>query len=856
MKRILMSFFALILSIFASSQTTVKNPKYGMSTASTLQIEKIEIRDTATVFWFHVIAGPGNKILIPGETYIQPVGSSQKLFLISAEGIALNEWVPMSASGDISYQLCFPKIDSSVAKIDFGEGNEGGSWFIYDIQLKPDQFKSIIPEKITGNWFRGDNAQWEISLFDSVAVYKSRVWKYSNYSAKNGLEKISMKCGSKLLDIYAKAVNDSTCLIGETPANLAKYTNHPDESVVLADSEPFSLPVFKMDTVTYCGYIKGFSYRYPQRTGMIYVNNVLTGNQDSYLLEIEDDGTFEVKFPLCNPQGVLVRCPFSTETIFVEPGKTTFQLIDNGNIKRPVLFMGDCSRINSELLKLKFINNSTSYYYPMMDKILDFSPEQYKVWCQELRQKDLDILSAYTKTHRLIAKTIQVKELEINYRYALNLFDYKSNSISAYRKKNNIPQDQREIPFKPIEPDSTYYTFLNSDMVNNQLAVLLTDYFFFINRIKYLDILRGKPKGFLCSDYMNAWEKKGNKLSPQEKELSDQLKEIDTPEFKKSQDEFQFNYGEQVYKFQRKYNDKLQSLYKEKKDTTVTYAMIEKYLIGQNVELTDEEEILLQELKDRDDNPLVKKHNQFYEEHKNQLNQFETDHHDLLVEVFQEYRVAERNETIQKVLGIQSGFATDVMTSQDYCRPIVSEMNPITDDKLKEYQKNITTPFIANYLALKNKETKSKIEANKKLVGAKINEVPKTAGDKVFDAIMSKYKGKVVYVDFWATWCAPCRSGIEQIKPLKEEMANENVAFIYITNQTSPKTTYDNMIPTIKGEHYRVSADEWNILSGMFKISGIPHYVLVGKDGNVINPQLGHMENSQLKTLLMKSINE
>ena len=64
------------------------------------------------------------------------------------------------------------------------------------------------------------------------------------------------------------------------------------------------------------------------------------------------------------------------------------------------------------------------------------------------------------------------------------------------------------------------------------------------------------------------------------------------------------------------------------------------------------------------------------------------------------------------------------------------------------------------------------------------------------------------------------------------------------------------MIHTIKGEHYRVSQDEWNILSGMFKISGIPHYVLVGKDGKVINPQLGHFENAQLKSLLMKYTKE
>jgi thiol-disulfide isomerase/thioredoxin len=129
----------------------------------------------------------------------------------------------------------------------------------------------------------------------------------------------------------------------------------------------------------------------------------------------------------------------------------------------------------------------------------------------------------------------------------------------------------------------------------------------------------------------------------------------------------------------------------------------------------------------------------------------------------------------------------------------------------------------------------------------------------LFEELLKKYSGKVVLVDFWATWCAPCRAGIEQIKPLKEQMANEKVAFVYITDPTSPKLTYDRMIPDIKGEHYRLSQDEWQTLSTKFGItggSGIPRYILVGKDGKVINPDLGHLDNTTLKTLLMKYIKE
>jgi hypothetical protein len=64
------------------------------------------------------------------------------------------------------------------------------------------------------------------------------------------------------------------------------------------------------------------------------------------------------------------------------------------------------------------------------------------------------------------------------------------------------------------------------------------------------------------------------------------------------------------------------------------------------------------------------------------------------------------------------------------------------------------------------------------------------------------------------------------------------------------------MIPDIKGEHFRVSSDEWNILSSKFNISGIPHYALVNKKGVVIDTDLKRMENSELKTKLLQIAKE
>jgi thioredoxin-related protein len=58
------------------------------------------------------------------------------------------------------------------------------------------------------------------------------------------------------------------------------------------------------------------------------------------------------------------------------------------------------------------------------------------------------------------------------------------------------------------------------------------------------------------------------------------------------------------------------------------------------------------------------------------------------------------------------------------------------------------------------------------------------------------------------------------------------------------------MIPEIKGEHYRLSTDDWNYLAAKFNISGIPHYVLVNKKGEVVNPKLGFNSNEGIKRML------
>ena len=850
MKKILLLNFILALTLLVKAQTVVEQPRIGMSTVSGLKIEKIELRDTVTVLSFSLNYPARSWIIIPKSTYLLPVGTKDTLYVISADGIPLGKQYKIPDSGNINYRLIFPKINPTVESFDYCET----SWFIYDIRLKPNLYKSMIHEKLSGNWFRSDNAQWEITLLDSAAVYKSQLWKYINFSEKDGLGTIKLKNGTKSITLYTKPGENGTCMIGETPLKLIKYTAEPDESVIPVDHSQFKTPVFKMDTAIYSGYIKGFSKRYPQKTGLVYVDNVLSGEQIPFTFKVSDNGYFKIKIPHTNPQLVYVRASFGgQETIFIEPGKTIFQFIDNGSKTRRMLFMGDGARVNTDFNRVKDIY--TFNYMEMKQKIMDFTPSQYRLYCENSLIHDLNKLKEFSKANNICGKANQLQSIKLNYSSAEQILSYQMNFESAYRVKNKIPNTQREIPVKAVTPDSSYYSFLTPDFVNDPLGVMISEYSFFINRLKYLEILRTVNLKFpAIFDIAGILEKSG-KLSTSEKELIKGLAEFDTPEIKKIEDDFMQKYSRQMTEYFKKYNVKLRL--KEKGDTTSD----EEFLMKQGIQLTEEDKAFVSASKEKEANPLILQKRKFQKEHSEQLKQFNTDHGPLFTSIYQENVTKAKDDILGKLLNIHSGIALDIMHSQDICQGMAREMIPLPETKLAAEQQKIGMPFIANYIKIKNDELKTKIEqyklADKKSkIKSVVKDVPKSEGDKVFEAIMTNYKGKVVFVDFWATWCGPCRSGILQMKPLKEEMANENISFVYITNPSSPKTTYDNMIPDIKGEHYRLTEDEWNILSGKFSISGIPHYVLVGKNGNVINPHLMFMGNEQLKSLLMKYIKE
>ncbi len=133
---------------------------------------------------------------------------------------------------------------------------------------------------------------------------------------------------------------------------------------------------------------------------------------------------------------------------------------------------------------------------------------------------------------------------------------------------------------------------------------------------------------------------------------------------------------------------------------------------------------------------------------------------------------------------------------------------------------------------------KTKTVVNNPNLSEKINmnSISKEIIQPIFDTILQKHKGKVLYIDFWAPWCGPCMSEMQYSKKIKLLLEGKNVEFIYLANRCSDE--YWNVTiaeEQIEGDHYLLTDDQYKVLTNQFDFSGIPHYILVDSDGNIVD---------------------
>lgn len=128
---------------------------------------------------------------------------------------------------------------------------------------------------------------------------------------------------------------------------------------------------------------------------------------------------------------------------------------------------------------------------------------------------------------------------------------------------------------------------------------------------------------------------------------------------------------------------------------------------------------------------------------------------------------------------------------------------------------------------------------------------PTVSGDTVS---LTDLRGKVVFVDTWATWCGPCKVEIPHMKKLEEELKDKNIAFVSIS--VDEAKDHQKWMDFVKKENLggiQLYAKGFSSeFAQYYKINAIPRFLIFDKDGKIVTVDSPRPSQPELKDLLLK----
>lgn len=121
---------------------------------------------------------------------------------------------------------------------------------------------------------------------------------------------------------------------------------------------------------------------------------------------------------------------------------------------------------------------------------------------------------------------------------------------------------------------------------------------------------------------------------------------------------------------------------------------------------------------------------------------------------------------------------------------------------------------------------------------------------------LSDWKGKTVYLKFWATWCPACVSGVREFEQLAKEMEGREDVVIYsvVAPGVGGELDQETFTRWANGQGLSIPVlfDEGGQLGRQYGIRGYPTSVFLDENQKVVSVQVGHMENQSIRDQLQR----
>jgi thiol-disulfide isomerase/thioredoxin len=651
----------------------------------------------------------------------------------------------------------------------------------------------FLPEEWQGNWIDTKSNDWIVGFFEPFAIYQSDFWAYESVQivgrtadGKPVNATVTLTKDGRSVRFSMKQDKKGRLVLqpssGKAMTCIKAGTQYP--LYPKKDKAFFAEPTFRVDTATIIGYFHHwnaipdmFVNSFKGNPFTVAVHNLVTGSEDKYMADIDSFGRFKVQFPLLNAQELFVDWGRLTSQAVMEPGDTLFLCAD----------------------------------------MLDMLP----------REEDGSMVG-----YRLRPK--QVLFMGDNARINNELSRYKPTMWNASIRTSGL----RATNTNQRESDNT---FLNLKKKEHELRVAVLDSFlttYPAASTKFVEYYRNWEDWNVVRDLMqHRFSHFGTgdlRLDPAFLAYVREKMPVMEP--------WMLTMFREYQTFMRDWVDYHNSVYGNRGvnvtiDSLVAHLKRTGTYKGELEQSGDSILFLVKTINEAD----TSLQQSLYETNRDKFDRFYAHPvvKDGLADMITDATDAgDKGDSLLTCLPARA-----LWWVHRYYGRLDQHHLPYSSWQLQRMREKVVYPDLVAQL-----EQMSAFYANVKNKGMTYEASLKntehlkeyTDAKALFDTLIAPYRGKVIYLDFWGTWCGPCKANMKLVKPLKEKLEGRNdIVFMYLANR-SPEEDWKNVIAEmdLTGEnvvHYRLPDNQQAMIERLFNVSKFPTYLLINKEGVVMD---------------------
>lgn len=187
-----------------------------------------------------------------------------------------------------------------------------------------------------------------------------------------------------------------------------------------------------------------------------------------------------------------------------------------------------------------------------------------------------------------------------------------------------------------------------------------------------------------------------------------------------------------------------------------------------------------------------------------------------------------------------------------------SRRQPLTPGMIRFLKENITIESALERIMQENRiyvDLEKKINSNMTQKPLATDDISDSDdGETILQKIIAPHKGKIILLDIWGTWCAPCREALSESQEEYTKLKDYDIVYIYLANN-SPEASWRNVIEqyNVKGDncfHYNLPQNQQAAVEAYLKVREFPTYKLFDRNGNLLQVNADPRDLDKFKSLI------